>query len=59
MTLALTYAADGKYSNAVATADLAKKQALEQGLPTLAQRLDLDLTAYRNHQKPTRDWQHQ
>jgi tetratricopeptide (TPR) repeat protein len=58
-TLALTYAADGKYSNAVTTAELAKKQALEQGLPALAQRLDLDLTAYRKQQNPPRDWRQQ
>ena len=55
-TLAVTYAADGQYSNAVATAELASKWAQSGKFDTLVVNLQKDLKNYRAGKTATVDW---
>jgi protein O-mannosyl-transferase len=51
-TLALAFASNGNYSNAVATAELAREKARGGNWPELAARITEELAAYRNGRIP-------
>jgi spermidine synthase len=55
-TLAIAYAAAGQFSNAIATAEQARGQALRKGAQDLADRLTHDLEFYRSARRPELDW---
>lgn len=55
-TLAFAHAAEGNFSNAVATAELALKKAQEHALSKLAEQLECDLEFYRVGRLPQKDW---
>lgn len=56
-TLAVSFAANGNFSNAVATAELARDKAKEQRLSDWVKKLESDLVSYRAGQVPPVDWQ--
>ncbi|HEX4264240.1 MAG TPA: tetratricopeptide repeat protein [Verrucomicrobiae bacterium] len=55
-TLAVAYAAQGVFSNAVATAELAQKEAQSAGLQPLAAKLQNDIESYRTEKIVPVDW---
>ena len=55
-TLSVAYAAAGEFSNAVATAELALKQAKSAGSQPLAAKLQTEIESYRAEKNPSLDW---
>jgi tetratricopeptide (TPR) repeat protein len=55
-TLSVAYAAAGEFSNAVATAELALKQAKSAGSQSAAAKLQKEIDSYRAEKNPPVDW---
>jgi tetratricopeptide (TPR) repeat protein len=55
-TLAIAYGAAGEFSNAIATAELAQKQARTTGLQPLVAKLENELANYRMQKTAAVDW---
>jgi spermidine synthase len=55
-TLAVAYAAAGEFTNAVATAELAQRQARSAGLQPLTGQLETEIENYRSGKIAPADW---